>query len=314
MFNVSDRSLLISAADNVFSQVCAMQMGKMIRSPRHEIDFIASFIENGVGLLQAAWASILAPSIQVRVYGLFCHQSPYVVLNGAPPFPVTSRRCELADLLIVHSHRSAVDTIHWRASLIQSKIDSGTWSVPMDTQFWLYSRWPRFQITAPRFCGRVRNFFPWRVDSGAYAAVSPAGWRFFPFGRSAPGMFRPPVSGGEFVVGMLYGLDPAQSGRSPVFGRIVHLRPHDDWSETIWDLLNITGMRSFRLMGSRNRLYSSTMPALSCFLTGPIDIRGQYSWMSGRLPPSEREPFDASGISVLYIETDASSEGAGELI
>ncbi|MFZ3326642.1 MAG: hypothetical protein WA231_12415 [Methylocella sp.] len=89
----------------------------MRRPPAIEIDFVASLVETGAGFLEAEWQRILAKDgIAVRVAGVFCHQSPMVDIKGKPPHPVPTPRCELADLLVLHSHSRPDGKVFWRGS------------------------------------------------------------------------------------------------------------------------------------------------------------------------------------------------------
>src|SRR5689334_10508292 len=136
---------LIRSANDVISSVCRKQMGAMLRPPASEVDFIASLIENGVDMLDREWKSILAPlGLDVSVTGVFCHQSPKVTIQQNPAKSMPTLSCELADLLLLHSHQTASDRIFWRGTLIQMKIDAGRAVIPDEPQFWLYDEWPSF--------------------------------------------------------------------------------------------------------------------------------------------------------------------------
>ena len=51
----SHQAPLLAAAQSVINAVCNQRMGQMQRAPSSEVDFIASIIENGVGLLESAF-------------------------------------------------------------------------------------------------------------------------------------------------------------------------------------------------------------------------------------------------------------------
>src|SRR4051794_29226243 len=113
------------AARRIVQHVCQEQLGSMQRPPAGEIDFVASFIEKGAGLLQKAWQRVLGKDrIKISVGGVFCHQTPMVDIKGSPPYRVPTRRCELADLLILQSHLKSDGKIFWRGVLIQAKAHS----------------------------------------------------------------------------------------------------------------------------------------------------------------------------------------------
>lgn len=119
-------------ADAVVDRVCRHRLGKMSRPPKIEIDFVASLVENGAPRLERLWRHALGRGVNVRVGGVFTHQSPLVVVQGRAPRPVTTNGCELADLLILHSHRTAAGKVFLRGVLMQTKIDKGGAFVPDD--------------------------------------------------------------------------------------------------------------------------------------------------------------------------------------
>ena len=90
-------------------------MGQMIRPPRIEIDFVASLVENGASRLERLWQSAVGASVEVRVGGVFTTQEPdgNCAGDGAAP-PVRTNSCELADLLVLHSHRTAAGKVFRR--------------------------------------------------------------------------------------------------------------------------------------------------------------------------------------------------------
>jgi hypothetical protein len=152
-------------------RVCRQQLGAMRRPPAAEIDFVASLVENGARLLEEGWQPILAKDgVIVRVAGVFCHQSPMINIEGTPPRRMPTFRCELADLLVLHSHSRSDGKMFWRGVLMQTKSDPGRPIAPGEPQLWLYESWPNFVITAPGFDRRKRDFGQ-DQRSGRYALV-----------------------------------------------------------------------------------------------------------------------------------------------
>jgi hypothetical protein len=231
---------LLRSADQVVGRICREKMGTMRRPPSSEVDFLASLIENGVDLLEQAWQPILAPArIDVSVAGIFCHQSPKVKISGSPPRPTKTQSCELADLLLLHSHRVGRNKIYWRGALIQMKKYSGPAVVPDEPQFWLYDDWPKFSIAAPGFDSRIRDFER-DTRSGRYALVSNSDWRILPAHNPLVARSARSVSFGTFIVGMLYDMDPPQPSRTSFHGRQVYHNSSKDWSQTVWDIVRVT--------------------------------------------------------------------------
>jgi hypothetical protein len=109
------RAELNEAAQKVVRRVCRKQLGGMSRPPTFEIDFVASLVVYGANLLQTEWEPILAQqAVDVKVAGVFCHQSPMIDITARPPYVVSRRRCELADLLVLLSHSRSDGRVFWR--------------------------------------------------------------------------------------------------------------------------------------------------------------------------------------------------------
>jgi hypothetical protein len=308
---------LTDSAIGVISSVCQKQMGMMKRPPVSEVDFVASLIENGVDMLEHAWNSILVPvGVEVSVAGVFCHQSPKVEIAGTPPRSMRTQICELADLLILHSHRTAGNKSYNRGTLVQTKMHSRPSLVPDDPQFWLYDSWPSFSMRAPGFDPRLRDFGADR-RSGRYALVSNYDWQVMPPINPLCVYDRTCLNFGTFLVRMLYDMDPQQPCRTSRHGRQVYCDSSKDWSKTVWDILSVTAKIVLKHMGKKAGLYNSALPARSgghvvSLLPGGhivpvLPDRPRYFI----IPPKETADVDSEppgGVSVLCIETLARSE------
>jgi hypothetical protein len=278
----------------------------MRRPPSVEIDFVSSLVVNGAGLLEAEWRRILATDgILVRVAGVFCHQSPMVDIIGKPPHPVPTLRCELADLLVVHSHSRSDGKVYWRGVLMQAKSHSSRTVVPEEPQLWLYQNWPTFVITAPGFDQRKRDF---SMDqrSGVYALVSNRGWRVLlratnPLVAHSTGSH----DLSEYLVNMLYDTDPAQLGRTSAHGRRIYQNSKKDWSPTIWELMKVTATKALRHKGKMHGLYPRDLSRLG---GGVLQIMEDVANQRSLAPPGYggvegEEEGDGEGISILFIAT-----------
>lgn len=302
----SHQAPLLAAAQSVINAVCNQRMGQMQRAPSSEVDFIASIIENGVGLLESAWQSILAPAITVKVAGIFCHQSPMVNAKGTPPRRTSTQRCELADLLILHSHVTQPGKVFNRAVLIQTKMQNaqGTTSAD-DPQLWLYDEWPPFSMEG-RFDGRVRNFHHDR-RSGRYGLLTIRSWKILEPALALSAQSPTCLDLAKFLVEMLYDMDPAQPGRMSLHGRQVYRASTYDWSKTIWDILDVTAKKKLQHMGVKAGNYASPLPSrlgghfsLMCFHYGKTNFSIQ--------PPKKIAALDGpeEGINLFHVVTDAS--------
>jgi hypothetical protein len=301
---VRHRAQLNQVAQDVVRRVCRDRLGIMKRPPVVEIDFVASLVENGAGFLEAEWGRILAQDrIAVRVAGVFCHQSPMVRITGKPPRRVPTRTCELADLLVLHSHARSDGKVFWRGVLMQAKSHSGQRVVPEEPQLWLYQDWPNFVITAPGFNRRQRDFSP-DQRSGLYALVSNKGWQVLPASNPLVGHSMGSLDFSEFLVNMLYDMDPAQPGRMSVHGRQVYQNSKRDWSPTIWELMEVTANRALRHKGKKRGLYDRDLSRLG---GGVLQMMRDVAIQHSVAPPGyggvEGEEGWGEGISILVIET-----------
>ncbi|MFZ3326641.1 MAG: hypothetical protein WA231_12410 [Methylocella sp.] len=186
---------------------------------------------------------------------------------------------------------------------MQTKSYSGQTIVPDEPQLWLYQDWPNFVITAPGFDRRERDF---GLDqrSGLYALVSIKGWRVLrasnPLVGHAPGS----LDLSEFLVNMLYDMDPAQPGRTSAHGRQIYRNSERDWSPTIWDLMDVTATKALRHQGKKRGLYDRDLSRLG---GGVLQMMRDVTIQRLVAPPGyggvEGEEGGGEGISILVIET-----------
>jgi hypothetical protein len=170
-----------------------------------------------------------------------------------------TQSCELADLLVLHSHRTSHNKLFWRGALIQTKLHSGPSLVPQDPQFWLYDQWPVFSVTAP-------DFFDDDPRSGRYALVSNNNWEILEPLNPLVGQSAGSLDFGTFLVSMLYDMDPAQPFRTSSHGRQVYHNSSKDWSRTIWDIVAVTANMKLKNMGKKKGLYHDALPTRRGFV------------------------------------------------
>lgn len=320
MFPTDARDSLLTSATSIVNDICSKKMGSMLHSPKREIDFVASLIENGLPLLTKEWSSILFKhNIHISSAGVFCHQRPIVSIYQGPQ---KDKRCELADILFVHSHKRGGGRIFRRAALMQVKrAPLGSLSKNELVQYELYHSWPRFQINTRGFNKAPRDFAR-DQRSGVYGIVDNSDWVVATPSEpkfQMPGAF----SLASFLLGMLYDTDPKQKHRKSTFGRQLYETSRFDWSQTIRELINNSNNSTFRHTGrlygnySRPMARASSPDLLSLVLAtdwlqsasrvldqipGDLDRRRDGRTEAPEIPPDERR-----GLSIFSIATDASA-------
>lgn len=226
-----------------------------------EEDFVASFVTVGVENIARRWEPILAKrGICLSIAGVFCHGRPQVAFDS------NGKKCqvELADLLVVHCHRSGGRT-QSRAVLIQAKMSpDGSHTLPSgDEQLDLFTRWPAFAFVGKVLDSRSRVLK--EIGHGSRYALIYDG-RAFPEELEWPHQcpwsackaaknLTSESSFATLVTNLVLGKD----GRS-----FSHTRPRGEWSRTINDLLRITGRRTFRAKrlwpGTKGRIVEQALP------------------------------------------------------
>jgi hypothetical protein len=305
MLPPTDRSKLITDAQSVFADLCSLKLGRMQHPPRDEVDYLSSLIENGVTMLNAAWEPVLnRAGVAITTRGVFCHQSPMVTITDHAPAKMPTLRCELGDLLIVQSHKRNSRKTYWRAVLVQLKKDAGGKQAAQNPQFWLYDAWPHFRIHAPGFDKQRRNFDR-DTRSGRYGLVSNTSWMFCPPAQPLDPSSSSNIDAATFLVEMMYSVDPAQLGRSTDCGRRVFTRPDEsnglNWSQTVWELLNITGANQF----TYKRLYDRPLSRVAMYVSSAPN---ELSSTGSPFDPIPSRSIDErpARFAVLYIDTDSS--------
>ena len=291
-----------------------------------EEDYVATLIWVGAPLLAARWAEVLAPrGISIRVSGVFCHGRPQVKFSY-PGSPV-----ELADLLIVHRHTPKTKRSFCRALLVQAKMsDDGTHTLaPNDAQLHLFTTWPDFTFVDHSMDLGVRKLKE-KGKGSRYALVRKA--NDYPEDISWPDqspwaeakaaiLLEGKKSFAKTLGDMLLGRD----------GRPANLvKPMNDWSRLIAELLKTTGAKTFRRanikLGPTPRLTEFEFPSEFTLFTGHSqgftpDRESLMSLLGVNLPPilkkssggdgndeSDVIPDESNlpgGISTLAIETQS---------
>ena len=232
--------------------------------------------------------------------GVYCHQSPMVSIKERPTRSVRTVTCELADLLILHSHRRSDGKLFWRGVLMQAKPHRAR-IVPEEPQLCLYEEWPRFVITATDF-ERLARDFNRDPRSGLYGLVSSNEWCVLPASNPLVPNSIGSADLSSFLVNMLYDMDPDQPGRASDHGRQVYQNSQYDWSPTIWELVEITTSLALRHKGNVRGLYDRDMSRLG---GGVLQMMLETTRAHVPSPPGGRGEFETEegerrGIACWY--------------
>lgn len=276
--------------------------------PTGEVGFVAAMILAGVPALARAWVPILRPAgYQLRINGVFCHQTPQATFTDLAG---VKKPCELADLLVVVDDLTAGR--RW-AALIQAKVaDTGGGTTISGKknlrQLDLYKRWPPFTLPAD-YDPRLRDFSTCThggalLDCGWYGLIEKKlnpDWH-----QQAPAQIIPPggYQLGSFLAHMV------RSGQSG-FGREA-TGTMDDWSRTVQDLMQVTYTKIFNYaagFGPKNPQQRQHMAVVYMSKDGYFYPDDALAGLFGRSPPPsggrpdypEGTPPESLGISILRI-------------
>lgn len=301
-----------------------------------EPDFVASLVQVGVISIKRALDIALAGSgIRVTTTGVFCHQSPMV------EFPA---RCELGDILFVHSHTGASGIVQRNALLLQAKMTKpaakSTRIAKKDIhQLHLYESWPPFtyDMQGDPLHGQSRMVVPNARHAGAQYLLIDKDPVFVgpgtPHGNypMAVWMAENPVYTKTTLGDSLFDFFSMTSGR--LFGP---KSAATGWTQVVWDLIDnglrkgFNRARTGRVASENSRLSGDSVPPnVACFSAGFGAVRQSLvhevlgasanvlrrAGDGGQVPPELMSEFDfdepPSGISLVIVETDESQVQQG---
>ena len=299
-----------------------------------EPDFVGGLVLESTPLFYSALKSILRPhGISISVSGVFCHQTPQVAFD-----PPQKTGCELGDILFVYVHTPKVGASRRNALLCQAKASAKqTYRlVSADkVQLRLYTDWPDFvyQRSSCHLTGQKRSVTPKSPHAGAqYLLIDDrplddpmSGLLGFPgtypIGCCMPDEF---LHDHNHLAYELFDLFLFRSGRP--FEDRHSASAKKDWSQIVWDLIDIGVRKSFNRKNS-GRYKSSRIAgeilglldgssfnrasASNCFSTAAEVLGGNgASTLFGRQdgPPdnsnTEKNHWEPeAGVSVVLIET-----------
>ena len=291
---------------------CAINQSLMMApSSAGEVDFVKAVVVDGVLLIGEAWAHILGPAgYSVRLTGVFCHLTPKVKFKNSSNKP---KCCELADLLVVVDDVAPDGRVKRMAVLIQAKIakkgGGKKLTTPGDlTQLDLYSNWHPFELPSAFPPPTPRNFANCRhagtpTDCGQYGLIAKQPDRIWHQQPPIKNLLAGDTELGTFLARMVE--------NRPNYGREATGR-NDDWSQTVDDLMKVTGQKIFRYHNGAQQQVPRSQSVIAFFASDRFGSRGILSYGQQGIPPSgEIGPIDDdpdNGINYLHIRISKSEE------
>jgi hypothetical protein len=221
-----------------------------------EPDIVAGLALVSAPMLYASFAPIFRRhGITFSIFSVYCHQAPKVTYSG-----MRGHSCELGDILLVHIHREGRGYSRRNAILFQAKVASDqphTLSSAEQDQLKLYAQWPAFTYwRSPPLTGALRTVFPQSPHLGAqYMQIdgtppnNPSSGLMgiagtFPIGCCLPGMTLNIHNDlATELLAMLINRSGMPFGNKPI--------PNGQgWTETIWDLIDLSLGKVFRRIRS----------------------------------------------------------------
>jgi hypothetical protein len=312
-----------------------------LKTTPQEPDFVAGLVVESTPLIYSVLNSILSSrGISVSMLAVFCHQTPQVTFGSYP-----TASCELGDILFAYVHSPRTGSPRRNAILFQAKasakqpyrIHRGEMN-----QLRLYVDWPDFMYERSSFLtGQKRSITPKAPHSGAqYLLIDDrppeepmSGLLGFP-GTYPVGCCMPDESLRDHthLAAELFSLFIFRTGRP--FEDKQTAAKKQDWSQVVWDLLEIGVKKSFNRKNSgRRRIprgvgdtiqmmdgfsFNRASSPLSCNTTAEIVGRNRARSIYSQdkdIPPDNRDGEGNAeeperGVSIVLIETsERESEG-----
>ena len=199
-----------------------------------ESDYVAKLVTTLPKEIKKSLQALL-PGRRIAVGSAFIHQKPLAKFIK-PPY-VGMKSPELGDLLIVCCEKRSMGIVY-NALLLQAKCTNNVFrtTVPCDHQFILYSKWPAFEYTkAGRLNGLRRSVSPKTITQGA---------QYLLIDKNDPSeMYTATVNIPlEGTTCLSYALASVLAFER---GRTIKKNTFDNWSNVIFDLLNISSSAVF---------------------------------------------------------------------
>jgi hypothetical protein len=292
-----------AAANAAIAKALERGAPQMKSPPRTEPGLVAAVHLSAIPDIASAWSGHLRSlGLQVKLTGVFCHQSPIVTYQDRKG---SGQRCELADLLVVIDSR----TQFWngrRAVLIQAKMATSARTVRIkkgqDTaQLELYQDWPLFDFEQAAY-GLKGVDLTKGSDchySGAYGIIDrhwhsskAPRWTQHPATPTPTKTYNAPEFG-DFLARMVAG--------AAACGRDASATINPSWSGVVEALLRETLAKNFSHSPSLGPLTPPRSISTMAFMQASsfAILAGAGGPPDGQMSMIEGEP---SGISTLHLD------------
>jgi hypothetical protein len=305
-----------------------------------EPDFVAGLvIESTPRIYHALRSRLGAHGVSVSMASIFCHQLPQVTFDSH-----SRASCELGDILFAYIHTPRSGQLVRNAMLFQAKATSNQpyrIRAAERDQLCLYSEWPDFTYTRSGFLtGQKRSVTPKTPNAGAQYLLlddrpphDPSSGLLgipgtYPVGCCIPDEF---LRDHNHLASELFSLFIFKTGRP--FQDRATAASKGDWSQVVWDLLEIGVRKSFNRRRSGRHdsprfpggslgdldgaIFSEASSSSACStvseIVGQAGVQLFYG-AGGDVPPDKFRDRNGSddgrgGVSVVLIETSERESG-----
>ncbi|MDO8826148.1 hypothetical protein [Methylophaga sp.] len=280
-------------------------------SPPQEPDYIADLSLRWVSDAVRDLKRVLRSKFRVGITGVYCHQKPLADFGTTP-------RPEIGDLLLFLKYQESGSAPIFNSLLFQAKTSSSQNFIIGSGdlhQLKLYEEWPKFQYRrAGPLNNQTRDIHPKRPCTGAKYLLVDSSYigchayypMYFPFGCAVPNRSITLTKSftDEFIDFLTLDAGKVISDKSSAT---------EDWSNMIWDLLDITRGKCAKrhLSGLGKGFPRQTTSKMDAFFymagEDPPDFFGSVDNSGGdqNYESDQSSDDENGGISVLYIQISA---------
>ncbi len=307
---MKNKRLLKRAIDESLVESYRRTWSNCRTGPPEEPDYIADLSLNWISDVASILGIALRAKFRVGITGVYCHQKPLADFGSWP-------RPEIGDLLLLLKYQEKQSAPIFNSLLFQAKTsieESFTLGSGELHQLKLYEDWPKFTYArAGALDGQVRDIHPKRPCAGAkYLLVDTSflGWHghpwHFPFGCAVPNrsITLTKEFSEEFIDFLTFDAGKLISDKTSI---------SEDWSQMIWDLLEITESKCAKRKRSGlgkgfPRQTTSAMDA--CFYMAGNDPPDYLKRINsggdgGNYESDQISDDDGGGVSVLFVQISA---------